>query len=378
MSENVSPTVSRIREELQSRYLSPIVPGIRLPPERELLKHFDVSRPTLRKAISGLVSDGLLKRYPGRGTFVLGPNAQEVFVPSRNVALGIICKSLVTSEGSTWVYGALEKAYNSGLVGCVTVNHSDIFRELAILRQLLEHPVSGVIVHPSMVAYSSVNLHKELARARHGYNVPIVVLGHCDLYPDASNVWFDEEKASYAATQHLVETGHKRIAYVGWPGFPERRKGYRNAMKEAGLAIPAEYEVDITTVPHADVNMDVGRNAGKILLSLKEPPTAVFAYWTEVAAGILLEAISRGLRVPEQMAGIGFGQDLSEEARPKVPITMSTIRTDMRAIGETAMEILLQEVSGHRGRQSIIMPFELQVQESTKGPSCSNPPHVAT
>jgi len=364
MSKNVSPIVSRIREELRNRYLSPIVPGIRLPPESELLKHFDVSRPTLRKAISGLVDDGLLKRYPGRGTFVLGPDAQDFVHPS-SAAIGIICKSLVTSEGSNWVNGALDRAYVAGLVACVTVNHSDIFRELAILRQLLDHPVSGVIVHPATVSNRSVTLHKEVARARHGYNVPMVVLGHCDLYPNASNVWFDEEKAGYAATQHLIQAGHKRIAYIGWPGFTERQKGYQNAMKEAGLSIPAEYEVDITTVPHSDVSMDVGRNAGKILLSLKEPPTAVFAYWTEVAAGVILEAMSQGLRVPEQMAGIGLGQDLSDEARLKVPVTMSTIRTDMRAIGEKAMEVLLQEVGGKQERQSVIMPFELLTKAST-------------
>lgn len=365
MSENVSPIVSRIREELRSRYLSPIVPGIRLPPESELLKHFDVSRPTLRKAISGLVNDGLLKRYPGRGTFVLGPDAQEAFVQPGSAAIGIICKSIITSEGSNWVNGALDRAYTSGLIACVTVNHSDIFRELAILRQLLDHPVSGVIIHPSIISYHSITLHKEVARARHGYNIPMVVLGHCDLYPNASNIWFDEEKAGYAAAQHLIEMGHKRIAYIGCPGFVERQKGYQKAMKDAGLAIPSEYEVDITTVPRSDVSMDVGKNAGKILLSLKEPPTAVFAYWTEVAAGVILEALDRGLSVPEEMAGIGFGQDLSAEARPQVPFTMSTIRTNMHAIGETAMELLLQEVGGKQERQSLIMPFELLAQAST-------------
>ena len=365
MNDKVSPMVSRIREQLRSRYLSPVVPGTRLPPERELLKHFDVSRPTLRRAISGLVKDGLLRRYPGRGTFVLGPDAQDHFVQPGTASFGIICKSLTTSEGSSWVTGALDKAFGSGVTAQVTISNCDIFRELAMLRQLLEHRVEGILLHPSTTVHASMMLRKQVAEVRQGFDVPIVLLGHSELFPSQSSVWFDDELAAYQATAHLIQMGHKRIAHVGWSGFPDRVKGFRRAMSEAGLAVPDLYFIDIVTVPQADASLEMGRNAGKILLSLAEPPTAVFAYWTEVAAGIILEALSRGLRVPEQMAAIGVGQELSDQAHALLPIQMSTIWTDMKAMGETAMEILLQEVIRKQEPQSIVLPFELRVAAST-------------
>jgi DNA-binding LacI/PurR family transcriptional regulator len=378
----VSRVVAAIRDQLRSRYASPPVPGTRLPPERELLKRFEVSRPTLRRALDALVAEGLLRRYPGRGTFIAGAHDPPGALPPVGLSVGLVCRSLRTLEGRTWVTAAIDRGFESGVVPMVSITHADLFRELILLRQLLDRHVDGIVIHPVSIGPTSVTHRDEVSRLRIGRATKLVVVGQCDLFPEASQVWYDEVQAGYLATRHLIEAGHRHIAHIAYQPLSGRTEGYRKAMAEAGLAIREGYVLDVATVPHADVSVNVGRNALRVLLSLPKPPTAVFAYWTELAVGVVIEARARGLAVPRQMAAIGVGLNLEPDTQAITPLPISTVSMDMQAIGRAAMELLLtptfrgegqsagstgKTTATASGKQVIEFPPKLEPAASTVG-----------
>ena len=189
-----------------------------------------------------------------------------------------------------------------------------------------------------------------------------------DHYRGATSVWIDERHAGRIATRHLLELGHRRIAHVSCNRVPPCRKrteGFQDAMAEAHVPVSPAYVLDIGTVPRTDVSLDMGRNAAKILLSQGEPPTAVFAYWAEVAAGILLEARDRGLRVPEDLAIIGVAH-FQEHTESCLPVPMTQVWFDFPALARRAVRELLKELNGEpKGREIRVEP-ELRPAASTQ------------
>lgn len=178
------------------------------------------------------------------------------------------------------------------------------------------------------------------------------------------HVQIDNEAAAAAAVRHLIGLGHRRIAHVCGP-VPEpmsrgRRAGYRAAMAEAGLAVPPGYEQP------GDYLLDGGRRAGRALLALDEPPTAIFAANDEMAYGAIHEVRRLGREVPRDVSVVGFDDlYLSEAFYP--PLT--TVRQPRTEIGRTAMTMLLDILSGGRGpRRPVVLDTALQVRGTTAPP----------
>lgn len=127
-------------------------------------------------------------------------------------------------------------------------------------------------------------------------------------HPGLPRVVVDDVKGGYIATKHLLELGHKNIAFVG-DNFPNpfnftssynRYKGYREALKEAGVVVPDEYYV---TGKHG---RDVARNLTHRLLSLDVPPTAIVAASDIQAMGVMEAAREHGVSIPEKLSVIGY------------------------------------------------------------------------
>lgn len=344
------PTMaSRIREHLRTRYCTPQQHGAQIPPERELMKRFAVSRPTVRNAVAELVADGYLKRYPGKGTFVIDPargGAELVAHPAaRDATIAAISRNLHYRESTTWLTAAMDACYRRGAAAITNYTSGDPFREIALLRQAARLHLDGIIVHSNITEPPSPTVCEQLERLNLGSAIPTVSIGTSTAMSDATHVWIDEEHAGYIATRHLIDQGHQRIAHIAWV-HSQRHLGYLRAMDEADLPIPDGYIIDIATVPHASKTIEMSRNAGKILFSHPTPPTAVFAYWSEVAVGIMLEALDRGMRVPDDLALVGMDAEMEEPTRSIVPIPLSRVFIDMHAIGKIAIEELFKEMSG--------------------------------
>lgn len=131
-----------------------------------------------------------------------------------------------------------------------------------------------------------------------------------------------------AATRHLLSLGHHRIAYLGGPAAAvcnqARTHGYRAAMEADGMRVPDGY------VRSGDFTYETGLLGATALLSLQEPPTAVFAGNDEIAAGVIETARTRGLRIPEDLSVVGF--DDTSPARMTTP-PLTTVRQPLREMG---------------------------------------------
>lgn len=181
----------------------------------------------------------------------------------------------------------------------------------------------------------------------------------------------DNRKGAYAAVKHLIELGHRRIAHVQGTAHyrvsRDRHEGYCDALREAGIA------PDPTLLPRGDFKPPSGRVCGLELFQREDRPTAVFAANDEMAYGVLAAAEACALRVPADVAVVGF-DDITSSQHMRPPLT--TVRQPFYEMGQRGIELLLSLVNSprglvdpyHAGRREepvrIYLPTELVVRES--------------
>lgn len=196
-------------------------------------------------------------------------------------------------------------------------------------------------------------------------HLPLVVIDPIDL-PRArvTSVGATNFAGGHAAARHLLELGHRRIAYLG--GSPTaacnqaRVHGFRAAMEAADLPVPDAY------VQSGRFRYEDGVDGGRVLLSLPEPPTAVFVACDETAAGVVEAARRRGLRVPEDLSIVGF--DDTQLARYSSP-PLTTVRQPLREMGVVALRTALRMAAGEKlDSHHVELATQLVVRNSTAPP----------
>ncbi|MBF6440220.1 LacI family DNA-binding transcriptional regulator [Nocardia cyriacigeorgica] len=255
--------------------------------------------------------------------------------------------------------GIEEQAQANGLslFLCNSAGRAD--REQEYLARLEEQRVQGILITPTDP--DAAVLDQLVARG-----TPVVIV---DRHRDAEthcSVAVDDVLGGELAVDHLVELGHRRIAFVGGPTeigqVRDRRAGALRGLRRAGLG--AECLIDI---PTAGLTVAEGIRAGERLLGLPSAsrPAAVFCANDLLALGLLQQCVSLGLRVPDDVAIVGY-DDIEFAAAAAVPLT--SVRQPRTLLGRTAADLLLSEVSDteHRHEQVLFAP-ELVVRRSTRG-----------
>lgn len=233
-------------------------------------------------------------------------------------------------------------------------------RERAYLQRLDQQRVQGVLITP--VDPESPFL-AELVR--HG--IPVVVVDRTRTTEDLCTVSVDDELGGRLAVEHLLERGHRRIAFVGGPEqlgqVRERRAGAEQALVEHGLAA-----TDLVVLTTDALTVAEGSAAGARLAGLprRSRPTAAFCANDLLALGLLQHAVSLGIRVPEELAIVGY-DDIDFAAAAAVPL--SSVRQPRRILGRTAAELLLDEAADENGHshQQVVFTPELVARTSTLG-----------
>jgi LacI family transcriptional regulator len=174
------------------------------------------------------------------------------------------------------------------------------------------------------------------------------------------SVTYDDAGGAAMATRHLFAKGHRRIAHLqGDPRYGTalaRLAGYKQALIECGLSIDQEL------IRIANWDMREAATAVDILLSLDDPPTAIFAASDDMALGVLDRLRALGRRVPEEIAIVGFdGIELAQEVTP--PLT--TIRVPFEEIGRRAAELLLGGTPRAVDSTPVVLPVEMIEAGST-------------
>ncbi len=220
----------------------------------------------------------------------------------------------------------------------------------------LGHKVDGVLIISLSPGDEDVARWKEAG-------VPVVLV---DAYhPALSRVVVDDVAGGYMATQHLIELGHRRIAYVSDPlvnpfnftSSRDRYRGYRRALADYGLPFRPEYH------QQGEHGRAQARALTHRLLDLNDPPTAIFAASDTQALGVLEALRERGLRTPEDVAVIGY-----DDIEVAEYLELSTVRQPFFESGTLGVELLLKRIDDpEQPPQHVELPVELVVRRTTAG-----------
>jgi len=199
--------------------------------------------------------------------------------------------------------------------------------------------------------------------------VPVVAIDPHTGRAGLPTVESDSLDGAFQATMHLIRLGHRRIAFLA--GRPDlrssqrRERGYRQALAQEGIAF------DPALVGVGRYEPETAREPATVLLSLPEPPTAIFAANDVSAIATLEVAEDLGLRVPQDLSIIGF-DDIPDASRTTP--ALSTIRQPMHRLGSTAVGLLIALMSGETPETTHHrLPTRL-VPRGTTAPPPSHPP----
>ncbi len=192
--------------------------------------------------------------------------------------------------------------------------------------------------------------------------IPYVLIDSYIDQPDVYNIGLEDEKGGYMATRHLLEKGHRVIAFASpsvRPGgvVEKRLQGYQRALAEFGV------NYDPSLVFTQEISVEEGRRLG-VALSEKKHITGIFASADILAAGIMAGLRERGVRVPEDKSIVGFDDNyLCQLTNP----TLTTIHQDAEQKGILATDMILAQLRGEEiPQRSVILPVSLVERESVR------------
>jgi DNA-binding LacI/PurR family transcriptional regulator len=231
----------------------------------------------------------------------------------------------------------------------------DAETERHFLEGIIRRPVDGVILTPYHL--SSENVEAFVNRT----GVRVVLIGQHISPPGVDRVYADDRRGTYEAVRWLIrERGHSKIALIGVEGThpsARRKEGFLQAMREGGLSVPGEY------LENGAFTVESGEAACVRLLALPERPSAIFACNDLMALGCVSAAQRAGLRIPEDLAVVGF-DNIPEAARSSPPLT--TVAQFPAEMGEHLATALFERIDGAElESRSIQVPCKLIVRGST-------------
>ena len=252
----------------------------------------------------------------------------------RSRTLGVVVMDIANPFFTDLVLGAEDYVDERGYSVLVSNSAQEPGREHNHLQLLEQQRVGGVLLAPIWGLSDQV---RQLRRR----GIPVVLLDRAGDATDLCSVSVDDVEGGRLAVQHLLDQGHTHIALVGGPGdlqqVRDRRLGAELARSQHGNA-----QLLVISTPNLDAASGVAAAGELAALPAVERPTAVFAANDLLAIGLLQGLVTSGLRVPEDVALLGY-DDISFAASAAVPL--SSVRQPSRDIGRRAAELLLAEIA---------------------------------
>jgi LacI family repressor for deo operon, udp, cdd, tsx, nupC, and nupG len=194
-------------------------------------------------------------------------------------------------------------------------------------------------------------------------SVPLVAL--CEAIPgaDIPQIEVDNREASCRMTGYLASLGHRRIAYVRGPAENvlehERLEGYRDGLKQAGIAY------DPGLILPGDYSLEAGVQAGRTIAARRVRPSAVFCSNDEMAVGLMQALVAAGIGIPGDISVAGFDDiELAAVVQP----SLTTIRQPRREIGQRGALVLVGLLQGRAAPARVRLETELVIRASTAAP----------
>ncbi len=333
---------------------------------KDVAREANVSVATVSRVLngSGPVSEAtsrLIRAIAGRMRYVPHSGARSL-ITSKTDTLGVLLPDLYGEFFSEVIRGMDATAQRHGFHLLISRSHADK-HEIETAMRAMRGRVDGVVVmSPDLDAESLLNLPS---------TIPLVLLCSVSVENGLDSLTIQNCRGTRKMVNHLVSVGHTRIAII--KGSPrnydaaERLRGYRMALREAGIAHNPTFERS------GDFTEAGGYAAALELLAMSPRPTAIFAANDSMAIGVLSALRESGVRVPDEMAVAGF--DDIPLARYMDP-PLSSVHVPICDLGARAVELLLNGIAHKNGhtRKREHVSTELVIRRSTGGPPEERPP----
>ncbi len=327
-------------------------PGDRLPSENELVEQFQVSRQTVRKALSVLEEEGIVKRVKGSGTYLRSVDTGSA--EGRNHI------ALVTTYVDSYIFpkmiqGIESTLFEKGYSVQISFTNNTLDREKSILQDIINRDdVAGVIVEGTKSGLPNPNL--PLYRQLIARKIPVLFIN--TYYPelDVPHVSLNDVATAEKAVNYLIAKGHRDIGAILKLDDGQGRLrylGYLSAMEAAGYPVTDSRMVWIDT----DESKQLAYCTDKILNRV-EACSALFCYNDQIAFQLVRMLTDRGIRVPEDVSVISI-DDSDLALHSEVPIT--SLPHPKEKLGAKAAEVLLQMLAGKK--KDLTYEFDTRVVE---------------
>lgn len=269
--------------------------------------------------------------------------------------IGVVVPNLVTHYYAAVLDGIEDEACKEGYSVISANTHEDTEAEIRAIDNFISLHVEGIIacLSQNTTDYSHF---EEIANM----GIPLVFFGRTCLTDRFSSVTANGDEAAFQATQHLIDTGSRRIAFIGGPNHLDmvkrRKHGYLEALRENRIPI------DRNLVACEKIDYQWAMDTTTRLLQQEDRPDAILAFNDIITFAAFTAIKQLGLRIPEDVALIGFTDDVHAQY---VTPRMSAIEDQSRLMGQTACQLLLKNIGGDAKIYREIVPQKLVIRETS-------------
>jgi len=259
----------------------------------------------------------------------------------RSLSIGVVVCEIANSFFSQIINGIESIAYDKGYNVIISQSNESYERELMDLHYLSSRSVDGLLISLSTETNDISHL-----LSLHQKGLPIVMFDRVSHDIPTHNVVVDNFRGAYEATEHLLQNGYRNIAAIANSEFlsitAERLSGYKEALQKYGIQYDPAY---VKHCFYGGMVFSEIEEAVNKLYTLKRKPDAIITMSDKLTTGCLKTLIRRGMRVPADIALVGFSNsDIAELLNP----SLTVIRQPALEMGKAATELLLQLIESKR------------------------------
>lgn len=333
---------------------------------KDLARELDVSIATVSRALRNSPEIGKemrqrVKELAQQMNYRPNPFAQSLRKEAPRM-IGVVVPNLVTHYYAAVLDGIEDEARRKGYSVISANSHEDFNDETQAVDNFISLHVEGIIACLSQET-TDYRHYEEIAQM----GIPLVFFGRTCLSDKFSSVTANGDEAAQQATQHLIDTGSRRIAFIGGPNHLDmvkrRKHGYLEALRENHIPI------DRNLVACDKIDYDIALQATLRLLESTTPPDAILAFNDIIAFAAFSAIKQKGLRIPDDVALIGFTDDAHAEY---VSPRLSAIEDQSHQMGITACQMLLQAIEGDTKVYHQIVPQKLVIRDTSAKTSSVN------
>lgn len=355
-----------VKKAIKSKIIDgTFTPHQKISSESELMKHFDVSRHTVRLAIGDLVTTGWLYREQGSGTFCADRSALDTkqnMINQKNIAI-------ITTYLSDYIFpsiirGAESRLSQDGYQVSIFSTNNDHENEKRILEKILSQQFDGIIIEPTKSAYSNPNINYYLNLEQ--LSIPYIMINAYYDELEPISVVMDEEKGGFMQAEHLIKLGHKDI--IGCFKTDDmqgskRMKGFLKAHRHHRISLNPKNIITYNTKEKWSKPI---KELEKMLTSNQLNPTGLVCYNDELAIKLLDVLRLKNIKVPDGLSIVGYDDSMLTEVSEVKLTSIVHPKSDMGREAASTIISLINEKNDLSKVDSIVYQPKLVIRNSTK------------